>query len=120
MLSLCLQNLAYLDTDVEEVNTELRGRPKWRFSAVMDWNISDKFQLVSSFLSVDRFWEVSIPTGGTYLDGYNRVDLSITYRPTEKMRWHAAVDNALGETYQEAVGFPAPDTRVRAGLSYQF
>ena len=75
---------------------------------------------VTSVLSLDDFFESSVPTGDVLLDGYTRVDMSLTWQGTAGLSIGAAVDNLFDEEYQEAVGFPAADKRFRLGARYQF
>ena len=71
-------------------------------------------------MSLDKFWEVSIPTGGLYLDGYQRLDLALSYDANDHFRVGIAIDNALDENYFEAVGFPAAGIRGRVNITYQY
>lgn len=113
-------HLTYLDTEVEDSDTILRGRPEWRGGAVVDWEFVPKWRWVTSLLALDDFYESSVPTGGVWLDGYVRVDMSVTWQATDALSLGAAVDNLLDEEYHEAVGFPAAGTRARLGARYRF
>jgi outer membrane cobalamin receptor len=113
-------HLTYLDTDIKDSDARLRGRPKWRYGLVADWNILEDWQLVASIISLDDFWDVSIPTGGLFLDGYSRVDVALTFKATDKFSLGLAIDNALDNDYQEAVGFPAAGVRGRVRAQYRF
>ncbi|MGH8221545.1 MAG: TonB-dependent receptor plug domain-containing protein, partial [Woeseiaceae bacterium] len=113
-------HITYLDTDIKDSDARLRGRPRWRYGLVADWRINDKWRLVASSISLDKFWDVSIPTGGLFLDGYNRIDVAVTYSATDSWRFGIAVDNVLDENYQEAIGFPAAGVRGRVNAQYRF
>ncbi len=113
-------HLTYTDADIKNGNERLRGRPRWRGSAVLDWSISDRWQLVTSLLLVDEFYESSIPTGGLFLDGYQRLDIALTMFVSDKLKIGFAIDNLLDEEYWEAVGFPAAGIRGRINATYQF
>ncbi len=113
-------HVTYSDTKIENSTARLRGRPKWRAGGVIDWVINDRWQVVTSFLAMDDFWEVSIPTGGSFLDGYRKVDISVSYDLSESLQLAFSVDNVFGEEYQEAVGFFAPGARGRLLLEYRF
>jgi outer membrane cobalamin receptor len=113
-------HVTYSDTKIENSTARLRGRPKWRAGGVIDWVINDRWQVVTSFLAMDDFWEVSIPTGGSFLDGYRKVDISVSYDVSESLQLAFSVDNVFGEEYQEAVGFFAPGARGRLLLEYRF
>ena len=62
----------------------------------------------------------SIPTGILELDAWNRVDLSLGWMATPRLRLALAVDNLLDGDYEEAVGFPAAGIRPRLGVRYLF
>jgi outer membrane receptor protein involved in Fe transport len=113
-------HLTYLDTEVKDDDTILRGRPEWRGGAVIDWELIPNWRWVTSVLALDKFYESSIPTGGVWLDGYSRVDTSLTWQATEALSVGLAVDNLLDKEYQEAVGFPAAGIRGRVGAKYRF
>ena len=113
-------HLTYTDTEIVDSDAQLRGRPKWRGGAVVDWKMHDKWNLVTSVLILDEFFESSIPTGGLFLDGYTRFDAALTHRPRENVVVRFAVENLLDENYQEAVGFPATGIRGRIGIKFSF
>jgi outer membrane receptor protein involved in Fe transport len=110
----------YTDSEIKDSTARLRGRPNWRIGATIEWTINPDWRLVGSILTLDEFWEVSIPTGGLFLDGYNRLDLALRYNATEKLKLGLAIDNLLDESYQEAVGFPGQGVRGRINARYEF
>ncbi len=113
-------NISYLDTDIKGTDAQLRSRPKWRLAINANYEINEQWRLFANALAVDEFWEVSIPTGGLYLDGYARLDVGLTYSMNDAFSVGLAIDNVLDEDYQESVGFPAAGTRGRVRLKYQF
>ncbi len=113
-------HVTYLDSDIKDSSIPLRGRPHWRAGAIVEWAVNEQWRVVTSLLSLDEFYEVSIPTGGLYLDGYARLDVAVKYQATERLGIGLAVDNLLNSDYQEAVGFPTAGTRVRVNAEYQF
>jgi vitamin B12 transporter len=113
-------HVTYADSDIRDADATLRGRPKWRGGISVDWLIARQWLFVASFLSLDEFWEVSIPTGGLYLDGYQRLDLALSYDANDHLRVGFAIDNALDENYFEAVGFPAAGIRGRVNMTFRF
>ncbi len=113
-------HLTYADTDIRDSDARLRGRPKWRGGIVTNWQVSDAWQVTASLLALDQFYDSSIPTGGLFLDGYERLDLAVRYRYSDVLRFGFAIDNALDASYYEAVGFPAAGIRARVNASYAF
>ena len=100
-----------------------RGRPKWRVVVVVvvvvvDWKMNEKWNLVTSVLILDEFYESSIPTGDFFFDGYTRSDAALTHRTRENLVVRFAVENLFDENYEEAIGFPATGIRARIGIKY--
>ena len=110
-------HLGYLDTDIRNSDATLRSRPDWRGGASVEWQMNDRWRMSASFLALDDFLESSIPTGATYLAGYSRIDLAVTFKASDTLRFGLAIDNVLGEDYFEAVGFPAAGTRIRLNVT---
>ncbi|MEZ5558927.1 MAG: TonB-dependent receptor, partial [Pseudomonadales bacterium] len=111
-------HLTYVDIDVKDSATTLRQRPDWRGGISAVWDLAPTVALTADWLYVDDSFDSSVPTGNATLDGYNRVDLSISWKPTETLRLWAAVDNLFDEDYEEAIGFPALGSRWRAGIRW--
>jgi outer membrane cobalamin receptor len=113
-------HLTYAEAEIKDSDAILRGRPKWRGGITANWQINDQWLFAGSLLSLDEFYEVSIPTGGLFLDGYERLDLALSFAASDKLHIGFAVDNVLDAEYFEAVGFPAAGIRGRVNATYQF
>jgi outer membrane cobalamin receptor len=103
-----------------ETNERLRDRPRWRGGVALDWRPVAEVSLRVEALFVGDVLDASVPTGrGTLvtLDGYQRVDLALRWSPRPWLEVHFAVDNLLDAEYREAVGYPTPGVRPRAGLA---
>ncbi|HZD51569.1 MAG TPA: TonB-dependent receptor, partial [Woeseiaceae bacterium] len=112
--------VAYLDLDVKDSDVSLRQRPEWRGSAALRWHVTPDWKLDAEWLLVGETFDSSIPTDGLMLDGYNRLDATVTWRATERTDWLLSVDNLLDTEYAEAIGFPSPGRRARLALRYRF
>ena len=86
----------------------------------MQWSPSDTWLIDASWLSIGETFDTSIPTGDMYLDSYNRVDITTTYRPSDSFNILFSIDNLFDEDYQQAIGFPSPGSRARLALRYLF
>lgn len=113
-------HLTYSASDIIDSAANLRGRPKWRGGMIVDWTINENWLLLASALVLDSFHDSSIPTGSILLDGYERVDVSVTWQANDGLSFRFAVDNLLDSEYQEAIGFPATRVRGRIGVRYAF
>ena len=110
----------YLDMDLQNSDTPLRQRPDWRGGLAMQWSPTDTWLIDASWLSIGETFDSSIPTGDMFLDAYNRVDVTATYRRSDSFNILMSIDNLLDEDYQQAIGFPAPGARARLAVRYLF
>ena len=110
----------YMDMELEGSSAPIRQRPDWRGSLSMSWVPSDRWLVDARWLNVGETFDSSIPTGDMLLDGYNRVDVTATFRPTSNLDLLISVDNLLDEDYAEAIGFPSPGARARLGIRYRY
>ena len=69
---------------------------------------------------VGKVLDSSIPTGDVELDGYARVDTSVTWTINEYLKTYFAVDNLFDTDYEQFVGFKAPGIRPRIGVQGKF
>jgi iron complex outermembrane receptor protein/vitamin B12 transporter len=105
-----------LDTETRE---PLLNRPRWRGGLALRWQPIEPVSLRIEALFVGSALDVSVPTGRTEripLDAYARVDLALSWSPRDWLEIHLAVDNLLDAEYREAIGYPAPGIRPRAGV----
>lgn len=110
----------YTEIDVKDSDRELLQRPDWRGGAGLRWAPAGDWLLDLDWLYVGNVLDSSIPTGILELDAWNRVDLSLGWMATPRLRLSLAVDNLLDVDYQEAIGFPAAGVRPRLGVRYLF
>ncbi len=110
----------YMDLEFRNTTTPVLQRPEWRGGLSMRWAPTDKWLLDASWLNVGESNDSSIPTGDMVLSGYDRIDLTATFEPKDKLSVSLSIDNLLDEDYFEAIGFPSAGTRTRLGLRYRF
>jgi len=110
----------YMDLEFKNSDVPLRQRPDWRGSLSMRWMPTDRWLVDAAWLYVGETFDSSIPTGDMFLDGYNRLDATVTLKYSEKLNLLLSVDNLLDEDYEEAIGFPSPGIRARLGVRVQF
>jgi outer membrane cobalamin receptor len=112
--------LTYDDARSEPDHTRLRARPRLRAGVSMTWKPRQNFSLTGSLTNVGDVPDTSVPTGDVMLASWARLDLSAAWMVHDHLSLTAAVDNALDERYEEAIGFPSPRRRLRAGLRTEF
>ena len=119
--SLNLQaHATFMDLKIIGTDEPIRQRPEWRGGLSALWSPADSWLIRASWLNVGKTYDTSIPTGPMTLDSYDRLDLSATYSQTDKLHYILTIDNLLDADYEQAIGFPAPGLRARAGIRYQF
>jgi vitamin B12 transporter len=110
----------YTESVDVETGDRLRNRPRWRGGVALDWRATHALSLRLEALFVGDTLDASVPTGRgniVTLDGYPRVDFGLAWDPFEWLRLNLTVDNLFDAHYQEAIGYPAPGIRPRAGLT---
>ncbi len=113
-------HLTYAEADIEQSDSRLRSRPRWRGGISALWTVNDAWQLSVNALALDEFFDSSVPTGGLFVDGHVRLDAAATVRLSERWELTAAIDNLTDADYEEAIGFPAAGIRPRLSLRYDF
>jgi outer membrane cobalamin receptor len=111
-------HLSYTDIEVKDSTTTLRQRPDWRGGVNVHWTPLENVELRLDWLYVGESFDSSIPTGDMTLDGYHRVDASVSWLPTDRLRFWLALDNAFDQDYQQAIGFPSAGVRGRLGVRF--
>ena len=71
----------------------------------------------STFLFDGFFGSSLLLPNHNLTDGYQKVDVSGSYRLHPRLRWYASIENILDQRYDAAGGFPALPRTVRTGLT---
>jgi vitamin B12 transporter len=111
----------YTDIDVKGEDTVLTGRPEWLAGVVLVWQLAEDWSSALDYRYVGEQWATSLHTGDDLreeLDGYHRVDLSLRWQLVPAWLVQLALDNALDEDYETAVGFEGPGRAVRLGVQF--
>lgn len=113
-----IANLRYLDIDAEQGVT-LRKRPN--VSGNLRLDIAYKVSRTSIFIDFrDNYLDSSIATGYVRLPGYASVGVSSVISLNEQLDLNLNVENALGKTLEDSVGFIEDDIEARVGVTYRF
>jgi outer membrane receptor protein involved in Fe transport len=100
--------------------TPLRGRPRWQGSLRAAWQVSRPLELNAALRFNSDFFDSSIPTGLVRAAGHGEADLGLRYRLSARFSLVAALRNVTGESYEDAVGFPAPGRQLRGTIAAAF
>lgn len=109
-------NARYLDIDAD-LGVTLRKRPNLSGNIRLDW----RNHLMHSSVFVDfrdNFLDSSIATGFVRLGGHAILGVSNTYSYSKQLQFTLNIENALGKSIEDAVGFVQNDIEARVGLSY--
>ena len=112
----------WTDSDVANLDEELRGRPEWKAGVQWFYAIRSDIDLAVEYLWVDEVVEASRHTLESVdytLDAYDTLDVSMTWRLDEAISLRATVSNVLDENYEQAVGFPAAGIFPRLGIEWR-
>ncbi len=110
----------HMDLDFRNDSAAIRQRPDWRAGLMLSWLPTMSWGIDASWLYSGQTFDSSIPTGDLFLSSYQRMDVTATYRHTDKLQVVFSITNLFDEDYYEAIGFPAPGSRARLGLRYKF
>ena len=106
-----------LEMDIVNSDDELEKRPDSLGSLALNWSINQDTQLAASANYVGEVKDSSVPTGSRTLGSYTRVDMSLGWQANRQWSAQFALDNVLDESYEAAIGFPAPGVGVRLSVS---
>jgi iron complex outermembrane receptor protein/vitamin B12 transporter len=71
----------------------------------------------STFLYDGFFGNTMLLPNHDLLAGYQKIDLSASYRFHPRVRWYVSIENLLNQSYEAAYGFPALPFGVRTGAT---
>ncbi|MEA3009413.1 MAG: vitamin transporter [Sphingomonadales bacterium] len=110
-------SLSWLDLDSP---TPLRGRPRWQGGLTGAWQAGEAIELNAALRFNSDYFDSSIPTGLIRADGHIEADLGARWRVSPRFSLTAALRNATGERFEDAVGFPAPGRTFRVSVAAGF
>ena len=106
----------WMDTEDLTSGLPLPRRPEGRGVLELFFKPTERLRGVATVLAVrDRF-----DVGGVAMDDYERVDLVVHYRVSERWEPYIKVENLFDEDYQEVPGFLTPGSVAVVGLGAQF
>jgi iron complex outermembrane receptor protein/vitamin B12 transporter len=111
----------YTDIDVKDDESVLTGRPEWTAGLVTQWQVNSHWSTVLDYQWTGEQYAASLHTGESVtveLSDFHRVDWVLRWAPRDAVEIQFSVDNLFDESYETAVGFPAPGRAVRLGLRF--
>jgi len=108
-----------LDINVQDGLAPLRNRPEKKANASVVYDFDERSSLFGAVSKTGGYLDRSNPTGDINMPGYTTVDAAYSIR-FGTLRAKLAVDNLLNEKYEQFVGFPSRDRRLRVELRADF
>ena len=105
-------SLTLLNIDERDGLAPLRNRPEKRGTAVVVYEIDSRSTAQGVVNTTGSFLDRSNPTGDIRLGGFTTLDLNYSVR-FGPLTGKVAVDNVLNRSYEQFVGFPGQDRRLR-------
>ena len=112
--------LTLLNIDERDGLAPLRNRPERRATAALTYDIDKRTSILAVLNATGSFIDRSNPTAGDIrLGGFTTLDASgsINFGPLQAK---LAIDNVLNRYYEQFVGFPGQDRRLRIELRASF
>ena len=110
----------WLDTNDLQYDRQLLRRPKHALSAGITWT-HPRFTLGGEMVYVGRrldYNELDWMTPIAESPSFNTFAFNLQVTITRNLAFQARITNAFNTEYQEVFGYPAPGTRVMAGLRF--
>lgn len=110
-------HVSYTNARNQLTGAPLRDVPEWLAGASLTWRPIDAAQINLDLTHVGAMIDNSVPTGDVTLGSHMRADLAASYQLTPNLTLKASAENVLNAHYEDVVGFRAPGTLIRAGIS---
>lgn len=95
----------WLDMDPGVGEAPLRGRPDQRFGLDFDGWLGEHWRWGARVTHTGKRFDSSIPTGDRDLGSYERIDLRLSWIPSEEVEFAMVLENVADRKYEEMVGF---------------
>ena len=111
-----LANFTYLSARSID-DSPLRFRPKWKGSAAVQWQASDRVQLRLDGRYNGKFLDSSVPTGFVPLNSFVTVNAQLRIELREGLALRAALRNLADTRYFRTIGTSEPGRNVFISLN---
>lgn len=106
----------YTDIELKDEAAPLLGRPEWTAGATGIWQIGSQWRLSLDYQWTGEQNSSSWHTGSSVvetLDDFQQLSANLAWQPRDWVELELAVDNALDDDSETAVGFHGPGRSVR-------
>lgn len=111
-------SMTNMKNTIASTGGELRNRPEWRGALAAHWSPMSTLSLSAAATYVGSAFDSSIATGDVRLSPYTRVDVSASWKITERFETYLAIDNLTDEKFEEFIGNEARGILPRAGVKF--
>lgn len=100
----------YTDAEEEPSKEELLRVPRHTLGVTVDYAFLERWHLNFDATLVDHQEESRATNRRERTKGYAKLDVVLSFQPTERLTLYGRVENLLDRHYSEVLGFPAPGT----------
>lgn len=110
-------NVTYLQADQPVDAPPLRSRPEWQGVVSLDWRPHNRLDVFFSAAYTSAFFDSSVPTGLVTLEDRTEITAAATFRFNSAVSITVTGENVLSDSYENAIGFPAPERVIKASFA---
>jgi outer membrane cobalamin receptor len=96
-----------------------RNRPRFSDGTVLENKLFERLFVRMNLSAVGKKFDLQIPTARRSTEAYVKADLALTFSPNRSWSIFGVPANLTNAKYEDYVGFRAPGTNVRFGMSYR-
>ena len=110
----------YLHSDIKNSDQPLRNRPRFSGGIVLENELfDDRLVARMNLNAIGKKYDLQIPTTRRSTEAYLKADLAVTFSPNRSLRFFGVLANLTNAKYEDYVGFSAPGTNLRFGMTYR-
>jgi outer membrane receptor protein involved in Fe transport len=109
----------YLHSDIKNSDQPLRNRPRFSGGIVLENEFVERMVARMNLSAIGKKYDLQIPVPRRSTEAYVKADLALTFSPIRSLRIFGVLANLNNDEYEDYVGFRAPGTNVRVGITYR-
>ena len=109
----------YLHSDIKNSDQPLRTRPRFSGGIVLENEFFERLVARMNLSAIGRKYDLQVPATRRSTEAYVKADLALTFSPIRSLSIFGVLANLSNDKYEDYVGFRAPGTNVRVGITYR-
>jgi vitamin B12 transporter len=109
----------YLHSDIKNSDQPLRNRPRFSGGIVLENEFVERLVARMNLSAIGKKYDLQIPATRRSTEAYVKADLALTFSPIPSLSIFGVLANLNNDKYEDYVGFRAPGTNVRVGITYR-